>query len=172
MEKKTKVISAEAIQQRIGELGTEISRDFKGKKLLVIGILNGAFIFLADLVRQIDLPIQIDFVRVASYGASTTSSKSISFSKDIEIPIQNQEILLVEDIIDTGRTITWLKDYFQDKTSGNIHVCALIDKKERREQEILINYSGFQVPDGFLVGYGLDFAEQFRHLQDIYHLEN
>lgn len=172
MKSRTKIISAEAIHQRVGELGRKISHDFKGKKLLVVGILNGAFIFLADLVRQIEIPLQIDFIRVTSYGSAATSSETITFSKDIEIPIQDQEILLVEDIIDSGRTMAWLKEYFQEKTSGNIHICALIDKKERREKEIQINYLGFETSKGFLVGYGLDFAEQFRHHQDIYHLED
>lgn len=171
MNNRKKIISAESIQKRVKELGREISRDFQGKELLVIGILNGAFIFLADLVRQIDIPLQIDFIRVASYGSSTDSSQAIKFSKDIEIPIENQEILLVEDIIDTGRTMAWLKEYFQKRTSGNIHICALIDKKERRLEKIKIDYTGFDVPKGFLVGYGLDFAEQFRNYQDIFHLD-
>ena len=171
MNNRKKILSAESIQKRVKELGREISRDFQGKELLVIGILNGAFIFLADLVRQIDIPLQIDFIRVASYGSSTDSSQTIKFSKDIEIPIETQEILLVEDIIDTGRTMAWLKEYFQKRTSGNIHICALIDKKERRLEKIKIDYKGFDVPKGFLVGYGLDFAEQFRNYQDIFHLD-
>ena len=171
MNNRKKIISAESIQKRVKELGREISRDFQGKELLVIGILNGAFIFLADLVRQIDIPLQIDFIRVASYGSSTDSSQTIKFSKDIEIPIETQEILLVEDIIDTGRTMAWLKEYFQKRTSGKKHICALNDKKERRQEKITIDYKGFDVPKGFLVGYGLDFAEQFRNYQDIFHLD-
>jgi hypoxanthine phosphoribosyltransferase len=172
MERRKKVISAEKIRRRVDRMGLEISGDFKGKKLLIVGILNGAFIFLADLVRQINLPFQIDFIRVASYGSETISSETIMFTKDIEIPIVDQEILLVEDIIDTGRTMYWLTEYFRQKTSGNVHVCTLLDKQERREAEIDITYSGFEVPKGFLVGYGLDFAEQYRHLPDIYHLED
>lgn len=168
---RKKILSAESIQKRVKELGREINHDFQGKELLVIGILNGAFIFLADLVRQIDIPLQIDFIRVASYGSSSESCQTIKFTKDVEIPIENQEILLVEDIIDTGRTMAWLQEHFQQQTSGNIHICALINKKERRHQKIKIDYSGFDIPKGFLVGYGLDFAEQFRHYQDIFHLE-
>jgi len=164
-------ISRAEIDAAVDRLSAEIARDYREKTPVFIGVLKGAFIFLADLVRQIDIPLQIDFIRVASYGSSTDSSQTIQFTKDTEIPIKNQEILLVEDIIDTGRTVAWLQEYFGKQTSGNIHICALIDKKERRHEKIKIDYTGFDIPKGFLVGYGLDFAEQFRHYQDIFHLD-
>lgn len=169
---KTIVLSDADISKRVKELGMEISRNFRKKELLVIGVLNGAFIFTADLVRRISIPVKIDFIRVASYGNETSPSPNISLTKKNEIPIASQDILLVEDIVDTGRTTAWLKEYFQKQTSGSISICALIDKKERREKEITIDYTGFQIPRGFLIGYGLDYAEEFRHYPDIYHLED
>ena len=170
MTSRNTILTAEDISTRITQLGRQISKDFYGKKLLVVGVLNGAFIFTADLVRQIDIPLKIDFVRVASYGNATSSSNSITITKENEIPITNQDILIVEDIVDTGRTTAWLKKYFKNQTSGNIYICSLIDKTERREKEVKIDYIGFHIPKGFLVGYGLDFAEQFSHHPDIYQL--
>jgi hypoxanthine phosphoribosyltransferase len=171
MADKTIILTGKEISTRVGELGREITRDFHNKELLVIGVLNGAFIFTADLVRQIDLPLKIDFIRVSSYGDKTSSSNTITLTKKNEIPIANQHILLVEDIVDTGRTTSWLRDYFQKQTSGDISICALIDKKERREKEVKINYTGFHIPCGFLVGYGLDFAERYRNCREIYDLK-
>jgi hypoxanthine phosphoribosyltransferase len=165
------ILTAEDIRKRVAELGSQISKDFRRKELLVIGVLNGAFIFTADLVRKIDIPLQIDFIRVSSYGTATTSSKTITLTKKNEIPLSNQDILLVEDIVDTGRTTAWLQKYLQQQTSGKVYICTLIDKKERREKDITIDYTGFHILKGFLVGYGLDFAEKFRHYPDVFHLE-
>ncbi len=171
MSHKKLVLSQEQIKKRVAELGRQITKDFQQKDLLIIGVLNGAFVFMADLIRLIDLPMQIDFLRVASYGAKSTAG-TINFTKDIELPITGKTILLVEDIIDTGRTISFLKDHFQQQGAENVFICTLIDKKERRLVDVAADYSGFDIAEGFLVGYGLDFAEQYRYLPEIFHLEN
>ncbi|MGV1100974.1 hypoxanthine phosphoribosyltransferase [Thiovibrio sp. JS02] len=168
MIEKEVVLSEREIAAKVKELGAAISRDYAGRPLVVIGILNGAFIFLADLVREIALPIEIDFIRVASYGGSTCSSGTINFTKDIEIGIEGKEVLLVEDIVDTGRTIACLKDILAAKKAGSVRICALIDKKERREVEVTVDYAAFEIREGFLVGYGLDCAEQHRHYPAVY----
>ena len=171
MAERELIISAGEIARRIESLGREISSDFTGKKLLVVGILNGAFIFTADLVRAITIPLEIEFIRVASYCSETESTGVIRLVKDLEISAQGKDILLVEDIVDTGNTITWLSEHLQGRGASSIKLCSLINKEERREQKVRIDYSGFQVQEGFLVGYGLDHAEQHRHLPDIYHLK-
>lgn len=169
---KTIVLTRQQIREKIKELGQRISHDFAHEDLIVVGVLNGAFIFTADLVREIDLPLEIDFIRVASYGSGNSSSGAISLTKDIERPVHGKQILLVEDIVDTGLTIHRLKEHFFELGASSVHICALIDKRERRELEVNIDYIGFEVAEGFLVGYGLDFAEQFRNLPDVYHLTN
>ena len=166
------VLSRQEIAKRVRELGQMITRDFAHDDLLLIGVLNGAFIFTADLAREIDLPIEIDFIRVASYGSGSSSSGTFTFTKDAERPVAAKKIMLVEDIIDTGRTIALLQQHFLRLGAASVHICALIDKKERREVEVHPDYAGFVVAEGFLVGYGLDFAEQYRNLPDVYHLEN
>jgi len=168
MIEKEVVLSEVNITARVKELGREISRDYAGCPLVVIGILNGAFIFLADLVREITLPVEIDFIRVASYGNSTCSSGTVNFSKDIELSIDGKDVLLVEDIVDTGKTLACLKDILAAKKARSIRVCALIDKKERRQAPVVVDYAGFEIAEGFLVGYGLDYAEQHRHYPAVY----
>lgn len=165
------ILSKEAIARRVQELGIAIARDYAGSDLLVVGVLNGAFIFLADLVREIKLDLQVDFVRVASYGMSTTSCGEIRFSKDIELDIRDRDVLVVDDIVDTGLTLTSLHNYLKERGAKSVRTCALIDKKERREVEVVIDYVGFEVKEGFLVGYGLDCREQHRQLGEVYHLE-
>ena len=169
---KKLVISEAAIQKRVKELGMAISNDYADKSLVMIGILNGAFIFMADLARRISLPVEIDFVRVSSYGDHTYSSGAISFTKDIELDITGKDVLLVEDIVDTGHTIARLKEIFAERKPGSLKICTLIDKTERRESELEIDYYGFSIDHGFLVGYGLDYAEQHRHYPEIHHLLN
>ncbi len=166
------VLSREKINKRVIELGRIISKDYQGKKLVLVGVLNGAFVFMADLARSIDLEVEIDFIRVASYGHNSTSSGRITLSKDTELDLSGRDVLLVEDIIDTGRTIAFLKDYFGRQKANSVKICTLIDKTERREVEVKADYGGFVVSEGFLVGYGLDFAGQYRQLPEIYHLEN
>jgi len=170
MADKELVITREEIVRRVKELGAEISRDYENNRLLVVGILNGAFMFTADLVREIKCDIEIDFIRVASYGMDTTAG-TLRFTKDIELENQGKDILIVEDIVDSGRTMMYLANSFAERGAHSIRFCVLIDKKERREVDLCPDYIGFEVPGGFLVGYGLDCREQFRHLPDIYHLQ-
>ncbi|MFH1216369.1 MAG: hypoxanthine phosphoribosyltransferase [Pseudomonadota bacterium] len=165
------ILNRDKIGKKVKELGDRITRDFRNDKLVLIGVLNGAFIFMADLARAINLPLQIDFIRVASYGMKS-SPGGLAFTKDTELDLAGKKILLVEDIIDTGKTIAHLKKHFQERGVESVHICTLIDKKERREVDIEADYIGFSVADGFLVGYGLDFAEQHRNLPEVYHLEN
>ncbi|OQX20008.1 MAG: hypoxanthine phosphoribosyltransferase [Desulfobulbaceae bacterium A2] len=168
-EDKEIVLSAEVIRQRVETLGQQISKDYAGRELVLVGILNGAFIFLADLARAICIPHQIDFIRVASYGQSSASSGSVQLRKDVELPLENKAVLLVEDIIDTGVTLSWLLEHFR-RRADSVGICALIDKTERRQVPLTADYVGFQVPQGFLVGYGLDFAERHRHYPAVYSL--
>lgn len=168
--KLTTVLTKQAIQQRVEELGRQISNDYQGCSLVLIGILNGAFIFLADLVRNLSIPAQIDFVRTSSYGSSTTSSGSIRITKPVEINIQGKDVLIVEDIADTGLTLSYLINYIQGFEPKSIKICAFIDKRERREQTIRLDYIGYVVPKGFLVGYGLDYAQEYRGLPEIFEI--
>jgi hypoxanthine phosphoribosyltransferase len=169
MTEMKRVIARDAIARRVKELGRQITDDYQNRQLLVIGILNGAFIFMADLIREIKLPLEIDFVRVASYGSGSSSGK-LRFSKDVEIAVAGKDLLLVEDIVDTGLTIAGIKEKFAAQNPASIKVCALIDKKERRKIQVDADYIGFEVQEGFLVGYGLDYAEKHRHYHEVYHL--
>jgi hypoxanthine phosphoribosyltransferase len=164
------ILSRQEIAAKVAELGAAISRDYAGGQLVVIGVLKGAFVFTADLVRVIELPLEIDFIRVASYGNQACSSGALTLTKDVELPLAGKDLLLVEDIVDSGRTMVCLKELFQRHQPRSVRTCALIDKKERRVVEIEIDYRGFSVPEGFLVGYGLDHAEQHRHLPEVFRL--
>lgn len=166
----TEIISEEAIQKRIIELGSQISQDYDGRELVVVGILKGAFIFMADLVRHIDCKLKMDFVRLASYGSSCDSSGTVCITKDIELDVNGKDVLVVEDIIDTGHTLKYFSEVLKLHYCKSVKICCLIDKKERREVEIQADYVGFQIEKGFLVGYGLDYAEDYRHLKGIFHL--
>ncbi|MDW7771579.1 MAG: hypoxanthine phosphoribosyltransferase [Desulfobulbaceae bacterium] len=170
MAKQELIVSRQQISDRVSELGVQISADYKEKNLVMIGVLNGSFIFLADLARAVTIPHRIDFIRVASYGASNTSSGKISLSKDVELDLGGKDVLLVEDIVDTGTTLHWLVNYFTGKQARSVRTCALINKKERREVEVNVDYTGFTLSRGFLVGYGLDYDERYRHLPQIYNL--
>ncbi|MBW1669922.1 MAG: hypoxanthine phosphoribosyltransferase [Deltaproteobacteria bacterium] len=164
------VLSSEIIKVRVHELGEQISKDYHGRPLVLIGILNGAFIFMADLIRNIQNSMQIDFVRLASYGSQAESSGRISITKDIELDIKDKEVLVVEDIVDTGYTLKYLKEVLKLHNPASVRICCLIDKKERRKVPIEVDYVGFDIPRGFLVGYGLDFDENYRSLPGVYHL--
>lgn len=168
MIEKQEVVSRQEIAARVAALGQAISRDYAGRRLVMIGILNGAFIFMADLVREIELPLEIDFIRVSSYGSSTCSSGAVQCTKDTELELAGKDVLLVEDIVDTGTTLACLKDLFAARNAQSVRICALIDKKERRTVEVTVDYAGFEVAEGFLVGYGLDHAEQHRQYPAIY----
>lgn len=172
MAKMKTILSEDVLQRRVAELGARISRDYAGGELVLIGVLNGAFIFMADLARAIRLSgLQLDFIRVASYGNSSESSGTITLSKDVELDLSGKHVLLVEDIIDTGRTMAWLVDAFKQKNTASVRICTLINKAERREVDLQPDYTGFDIADGFLVGYGLDYAEEYRHLPEVAHLE-
>ncbi|MCD6319353.1 MAG: hypoxanthine phosphoribosyltransferase [Candidatus Desulfofervidaceae bacterium] len=170
MQKKELVLSRTQIEERVKELAEEITEDYKGRSPILIGILKGAFIFLADLARQIKLPVKIDFVRLVSYGEKDYSDGNVRLTKDVELPIKGEDIIVVEDIVDSGYTIAFLLKHLARREPASLKVCALIDKSERREIEVKIDYVGFKA-SGFLVGYGLDFNEQYRCLPEIYTLD-
>ncbi|MFZ5776300.1 MAG: hypoxanthine phosphoribosyltransferase [Thermodesulfobacteriota bacterium] len=166
------VLSEAEIAARVRELGAAISGDYAGRSLVVVGILNGAFIFLADLVRAIDLPIVVDFIRVASYGDATSSCGTVRCTKEVEVELAGKDVLLVEDIVDSGRTVASLIKMLARSQASSVRLCALIDKRERREVEVTVDYPGFVVEEGFLVGYGLDFAGQHRHYPAVFRIVN
>jgi len=169
--KKKVLYSKEIIDIRVKELADAISRDLEGKEVVFVGVLKGAFIILADLTRKLKIPHTVDFVRLASYGSGSVSSGSITLSKDIETDIEGKEVIIVEDIIDTGITMAFLRERLEEKNPDSIRICTLIDKKQRREVPIDADYVGFDLDEGFVVGYGLDFDERFRCLPDIYVIE-
>ena len=165
------VIKKEEINKAVASMARNISSDYAGRDLTVIGVLNGAFIFMANLVRHLNIPVEIDFVRVASYGAGTESSGRIQLTKDVEIDVKGKDLLIVEDIIDTGLTLSYLIDHLKSFGPHSLKICTLIDKRERREVEIHVDYAGHVTNEGYLVGYGLDHAEKYRNLPEIYHLK-
>jgi hypoxanthine phosphoribosyltransferase len=170
-EKAEKIVfTSPQIETRVAELGRRISADYAGRELLVVGVLTGAFIFTADLVRELDLDLAVDFIQVSSYGQATRSSGEISLSKDLDREIGNREVLLVEDIVDSGRTLAWLRQRLLERQPASLKVCALLDKWERREVEVEIDYPGFRIERGFLVGYGLDYAGRYRQRPEILEL--
>ena len=152
------------IQERVRALAAEISRDYEGLNLLMVGILKGAFIFLADLVRALKIPAEIDFLAVSSYGKATVSSGAVQIIKDLSEDIEGRHVLIVEDIVDTGLTLRYIHDLLLARKPASLKIAVLLDKKERRQVHVPVHYVGFEVPDRFLVGYGLDFAEKFRNL--------
>jgi hypoxanthine phosphoribosyltransferase len=165
---KELLINKTTIQSRVNELAEQITSDYEGKEPVLVGVLNGVIFFFADLVREISIPTKIDFVRVASYGSNMTSSGAIRLTKDVEIPIKGKPVILVEDIVDTGLTLTYIIKTLEHKAPESIRICALIDKVERREMNVSIDYCGFQIKEGFIVGCGLDYDERYRDLPDIY----
>ena len=164
-------ISAEEVEKQVNDLAFLINRDYEGKSLVVIGVLKGACIFLSDLVRRLSVPVEIDFVRLASYGKGSETSGEIKITKDVELPVEGRHVLVVEDIVDTGTTLVWFLDYLQRRQPESVKICALVDKLERREIEVPLDYVGIRVDKGFLVGYGLDFAEKHRNLPGIHEVE-
>ena len=160
--------SEEEINRRVKELARQISSDYRDRNPLCIGILKGVFIFMADLVRNLAWPVQIDFVRLASYGSATESCGRITISKDVELPVTGKDILIVEDIVDTGLSLSFLKERLLQAGPASLKICVLIDKQARRKVDVELDYVGFSQENGFLVGYGLDCAERFRTLPAIY----
>jgi len=165
------VLSRAEIEQKVKRLAERVCRDYDKEELVVLGILKGSFIFLADLVRELTIPVQIDFIRLASYGSETSSSGQIQITKGIELDIGDRHVLVVEDIVDSGLTIAYLLDYLKQFHPKSIKVCTFIDKTEHREVQVPVDYAGHVVEFGFLVGYGLDFDEKYRTLPAIYHLK-
>ena len=165
------LFSRAAIQKRVQELAGQISGDYAGHELVVIGILKGAFIFMADLIREIRIPCNIDFVRVASYDASSESSGKVVMTKDIETSIKGRDILIVEDIVDTGLTLQYLIEWLKERNPHSLKICVFLDKRKRRKVSFEADYVGFTIDDGFVVGYGLDFNEQYRFFPDVYVIE-
>ncbi|HEY8227093.1 MAG TPA: hypoxanthine phosphoribosyltransferase [Pyrinomonadaceae bacterium] len=166
------LISEEQIQTRIKELGAQITRDYAGKNPLLIGVLKGACFFLSDLLRCIDTKLSIEFMAISSYGSSTRTSGEVRIMKDLDVPIEGRDILVVEDIVDTGLTLSYLLANLASRGAASVKLVALLDKAERRQKEVRIDYLGFQIPDEFVVGYGLDFAERYRNLPYIAVLKN
>lgn len=164
------VLSSTDLRRLVQDLARRISADYRDRDLVMIGVLKGSFIFLSDLVRELDVPARIDFVQASSYGSGTESTGKIDLVKGISIDICSQDVLVVEDIVDTGLTIRWIIDYLKSFQPRSIGVCALIDKRQRRQVEVPILYAGHVAGSGFLVGYGLDYSERYRHLPAIYHL--
>jgi hypoxanthine phosphoribosyltransferase len=158
------LISEVQIRDRIRELGAQITRDYSGRNPLLIGVLKGACFFLSDLMRAIDTRLSIEFMAISSYGSSTRTSGEVRILKDLDVPIEGRDILVVEDIVDTGLTLSYLIANLQSRGAASVKLAALLDKFERREREVKIDYLGFQIPDEFVVGYGLDFAERYRNL--------
>jgi hypoxanthine phosphoribosyltransferase len=158
----------DVIDKKVRELAGQISSDYEGKELIVIGILKGAFIFMADLIRCLTIPCRVDFVRLASYGAGMSSSGKVVMTKDIETFIKDKDILIVEDVVDTGLTLSYLLNWLKERSPRTIKVCAFLDKRKRRKTPFEADYVGFVIEDGFVVGYGLDFNEKARFLPDIY----
>ncbi len=161
------LITPERISRRVSELGQEITGDYKGKNPLILGILKGGFIFLADLVRQIELDVEIEFLRVSSYRESDSPGK-IELLQDTGISLKGRDLILVEELLDTGGTLGFIKEIVLAREPASFKICALIDKRERRKQDITADYLGFEIEGGFIVGYGTDYAEKGRNLPGIY----
>lgn len=161
---KEVLFSEEQIREKIKEIGEQISKDYSGKDLLLIGVLKGSVPFMADLIKQIDIPCSIDFMAVSSYGNSSTTSGVVRILKDLDFEIEGKHVLIVEDIIDTGTTLRYLVDYLKGRKPASIEIAALLNKPERRMVQIDAKYVGFKAADFFLVGYGLDYAEKYRNL--------
>ena len=161
---KEVLVSEEDIRAKVKELGDIITKDYKDKDLIVVGILKGAVVFMSDLCREIKLPILMDFMSVSSYGKSSVSTGEVRIVKDLDYSVENKDILIVEDIIDTGYTLSYLTDNLKKRGAKSVKIITLLDKPDRRKADVHVDYLGFEIPDEFVVGYGLDFAEQYRNL--------
>jgi hypoxanthine phosphoribosyltransferase len=158
------LVEPERLAERVRELGAEISRDYAGKDLLLVGVLKGAVFFLSDLMRHLDVPCEVDFMAVASYGSSTDSSGVVRILKDLDASIEGRDVLIVEDIVDSGLTLSYLLRTMRARDPRSLEVCALLTKPDRRKVELPIRYTGFEIPNRFVIGYGLDYGEKFRNL--------
>ena len=161
---ETILFNEQVLANRVHELGEEISKDYADEEVLLVGILKGASVFLSDLIRHISIPAYIDYMVVSSYGNSAETSGVVRIIKDLEENIEGKNIIIIEDIIDTGLTLAFLKQNLLSRNPKSLKICTLLDKPARREKEILIDYKGFEVPDEFIIGYGIDYAEKYRNL--------
>ena len=161
------LLSSEQIQTRVRDLGAAITRDYAGKDLLLVGVLKGAIVFMVDLARAIDLPLAIDFMAVSSYGASTDTSGVVRILKDLDDPIEGKHVLVVEDIIDTGLTLKYITENLHARGPASLRICTLLNKRKSRKADVQVDYVGFEIPDRFVVGYGLDHAELYRNLSHV-----
>ena len=161
------LVQADDLQHRVRELGAEISRDYAGKDLLLVGVLKGAVFFMADLMRELTIPCEIDFMAISSYGARTDSSGVVRILKDLDLNISGRNVLVVEDIIDSGLTLSYLVRSLTARKPSSVEVCALLTKPERREVDVPVRYIGFEIPNEFVIGYGLDYAERYRNLPHV-----
>jgi len=166
------LFSREKIATEVRRLGQEISRDYGNQEIMLVGVLKGSFLFIADLIREIQSPAVVDFVRLASYGSGTQTSGLIEFRKELEMPIRDRDVIIVEDIVDSGYTLECLYNKLLLQQPRSLKICTLIDKRARREVEIKADYIGISMDDGFIIGYGLDHDERYRDLPDIYLVEN
>lgn len=157
------LIGVEALQTRCAELGAAISADYAGKQPLVVGVLSGAAVFMSDLLRHIAVPLEIDFISVSSYGKGAVSG-DLQFRKDLDVDLKDRHVIIVEDIVDTGKTLKAVTDIFSRRGAASVAICSLLDKKARRQAEVEIKYLGFDCPDEFVIGYGIDYAERYRNL--------
>ena len=158
------LIEEEALQARIAELGRQLSADYEGRDLLLVGVLKGAVFFMADLMRHLTVPCEVDFMAISSYGVATDSSGVVRILKDLDLSIEGRHVLVVEDIIDSGLTLSYLTRTLEAREPASLEVCTLLTKPERREVDVPVRYVGFEIPNKFVIGYGLDFAERYRNL--------
>jgi hypoxanthine phosphoribosyltransferase len=158
------LVTTEELEHRVGELGAEISRDYEGKDVLLLGILKGAVFFLSDLMRSLDIPAEVDFMAIASYGSSTKSSGVVRILKDLDRPIEGRHVLIVEDIVDSGLTLRYLLGNLRGRNPQSLEVCSLLSKRDARVVEVPVRYVGFEIPNEFVIGYGLDYDERYRSL--------
>lgn len=161
------LISAAELDRRVTELGAEISRDYEGRDLIVVGVLKGAVVFIADLLRQLTVPCEIDFMAISSYGSSRDSSGVVRILKDLDDSIAGRDVLIVEDIVDSGLTLNYLKKNLMARNPASLEVCALLTKPERRRVDVPIRYTGFEIPNRFVIGYGLDYRQRYRNLDHV-----
>lgn len=165
------LISEEDLDKKITELGKKITEEYKGKELLLVCVLKGAVMFMTDLTRKIQLPLTMDFMAVSSYGNATTSSGVVQIIKDLSADIKGKDVLIIEDIIDSGLTLNYLKNYLSQRGTKSVKICTLLDKPERRKVDVQVDYVGFTIPDAFVCGYGLDYSEMFRNVPYIFVLK-
>lgn len=161
------LLSKQEIAKRVKELGKQLSNEYKDKNPIIICILKGSCVFFADLIREMDIPLEIEFLAISSYGNSTNSSGEVKVTKDTDKSLENRHVILIEDIIDTGLTLTYLKNMLQRRKPASLKICTLLDKPERREADIDADYTGFKIPNKFVIGYGLDFSQKYRNMPDI-----